>query len=182
MDDPKSRRKRRAAKWGAGVVGAAFLVGYISTSRTVSTQLEAASAAVSHATLSAQSEDEGVSVRTAFLLDDIDSVPDSVADFIAAGGVRAVGGDVLVVPSTVDGLDISLYNDYTKVHPQPTMNHQLSPPPPPPPSPSPSPSPSPLPLPPPPRTSTRHHKRSPRGLPIPATNRRTHPLTPPRLP
>jgi len=137
MDDPKSRRKRRAAKWGAGVVGAAFFVGYISTSRTVSTQLEAASAAVSHATLSAQSEDEGVSVRTAFLLDDIDSVPDSVASFMAAGGVRTSGGDVIVVPSTADGLDISLYNDYTKVHPQLSS----------PPSTSPSPSPSPLPPP-----------------------------------
>ena len=117
MDDPKSRRQRRAAKWGAGVVGAAFFAGYMSTSRTVSTQLEAAEAAASHVTLSAENRNKGVSVRTAFLLDDIDSVPDSISDFISLEGARKSGGDVLVVPSSEDGVDISLYNDYTKVHP-----------------------------------------------------------------
>jgi len=88
----------------------------MSTSHTVSKQLEAASATV-HATLQAESEGEGISVRTAFLLDDIDSVPDSIAGFMEAGAVEKSGGDVLVVPSTADGLDIKLTNSYTETSP-----------------------------------------------------------------
>ena len=98
-------------------MGAAFFVGYMSTSHTVTTQLEAASRASSHATLSADGGgggEGGISVRTAFLLDDIDSVPDTMAGFVAAGARARPGHDnELVVPSdnSEGGLDIELWNE-----------------------------------------------------------------------